>query len=343
MSTIVEQLNMELNGYSALKDVNLEIKNGEFIAILGPSGCGKTTLLRLLAGFLKPSSGRILMDEKIVADNSYVVSPNQRNIGMVFQSYALWPHMNVEQQVYFPMQYSKFSRFRTAKDQEMRAKKILKLVGMEGFEKRYPSELSGGQKQRVAIARALVNEPSILLMDEPLSNLDAELKIEMRREISRLHREIGGTILYVTHDQSEALGMADRIVVMSQGQIQQIGTPREIFNSPYNSFVAKFVGQSNLIKGHWKENVFECGRGESVDGTGISESFHKEGLFPVKADRLHLVSSENSRFIGRIREMEYQGFKIKVTMNMDDGNVIQVFAQPETECKEGMEYGITFG
>lgn len=343
MSTIAEHLNMEFNGYQALKDVNLEIQKGEFIAILGPSGCGKTTLLRLLAGFLKPTAGRILMDGMVVADSNCMVEPNRRNIGMVFQSYALWPHMTVEQQVRFPMEYSRFSGFRTDRERKERAEELLKLVGMEGLKNRYPSELSGGQKQRVAIARALANEPGLLLMDEPLSNLDAELKIEMRREISRLHKEVGGTILYVTHDQSEALGMADRIVVMSQGRIQQIGTPREIFHQPANAFVAKFVGQSNLIRGQWEENSFICGKGERVDGTGIPESFHKDSLFPVKADHIHLVPAGRSRFTGKIREMEYQGFQMKVIMNMDDGNVVQVLVQPEMDCREGMEYGIAFG
>lgn len=249
MATVIKNLNMNFDGYQALKNINLTISDGEFVAILGPSGCGKTTLLRLLAGFLKPTDGVIKIDNSVVADSKKITSPNKRNIGMVFQSYALWPHMTVKQQVTFPMQHSIFSKYKTQKNREERTDAVLKLVNMQTMGDRYPSELSGGQKQRVAIARALANEPDLLLMDEPLSNLDAQLKIEMRREISNLHKSVGGTVLYVTHDQSEALGMADKIVVMSQGEIQQIGTPKEIFYNPVNPFVAQFVGQSNMIRG----------------------------------------------------------------------------------------------
>ena len=342
MSTVIEHLNMTFQDYQALRDVNLEISQGEFIAILGPSGCGKTTLLRLLAGFLKPTGGTITMDGVKIADSQEILEPNKRNIGMVFQSYALWPHMTVLQQVMFPMQYSRFSKFKTDAQRQERARAMLRLVGMEKLENRYPSELSGGQKQRVAIARALANEPALLLMDEPLSNLDAALKIEMRREISRLHREVGGTVLYVTHDQAEALGMADRIVVMSQGEIQQIGTPKEIFAHPANAFVAQFVGQSNLIRGKWEGDQFICGSGQTVNGAGIPDSFHEDQLYPVKADAVRLVAKEQSRFTGKVKEVEYQGFNTKVIMNMDDGNVVQVLAGGMADCREGMEYGIQF-
>ena len=250
--------------------------------------------------------------------------------------------MTVLQQVMFPMQYSRFSKFKTDAQRQERARAMLRLVGMEKLENRYPSELSGGQKQRVAIARALANEPALLLMDEPLSNLDAALKIEMRREISRLHREVGGTVLYVTHDQAEALGMADRIVVMSQGEIQQIGSPKEIFAHPANAFVAQFVGQSNLIRGKWEGDQFICGSGQTVNGAGIPDSFHEDQLYPVKADAVRLVAKDQSRFTGKVKEVEYQGFNTKVIMNMDDGNVVQVLAGGMADCREGMEYGIQF-
>ena len=342
MSTIISDLNMNFQDYQALKDVDLEIKKGEFVAILGPSGCGKTTLLRLLAGFLKPTSGKIEIDGMTVADKDSVVDPNKRNIGMVFQSYALWPHMTVIQQVLFPLQNSRFSKFKSADEQRKRAEEVLELVGMLQLKDRYPSELSGGQKQRVAIARGIVNEPALLLMDEPLSNLDAELKIEMRREISRLHKEIGGTILYVTHDQAEALGMADKIVVMSKGRIQQAGTPGEIFNSPANPFVAKFVGQSNLIKGRWEGNVFICGNGETAERKNIAEIFLEENLYPVKADNLSIVDAEASKFRGRIKEVEYQGFKNKIIMLMEDGNTVQVMANSMYVFPQEKEYGIKF-
>ena len=342
MSTVISNLNMTFQDYQALKNVNLEIKKGEFVAILGPSGCGKTTLLRLLAGFLKPSSGKIEIDGVTVADKDKVTEPNKRNIGMVFQSYALWPHMTVMQQVLFPLQNSRYSKYKTAEEQKRRAEAVLDLVGMLPLKNRYPSELSGGQKQRVAIARGIVNEPALLLMDEPLSNLDAELKIEMRREISRLHREIGGTILYVTHDQAEALGMADKIVVMSRGEIQQTGSPVEIFNSPANPFVAKFVGQSNLIKGRWENGIFICGRGERTERGNVAQSFVNENLYPVKADGLSIVDADDSKFSGRIKEIEYQGFNNKIIMLMNDGNTVQVMADSRYAFSEGKEYGIKF-
>ncbi len=342
MSTRIKGLDMKFQDYQALKNVDLEIEQGEFVAILGPSGCGKTTLLRLLAGFLKPTAGEIEMEGAIVANREKVVEPNQRNIGMVFQSYALWPHMTVKKQVLFPMQHSNYSRYKTAEEREKRADEMLELVGMSKMANRYPSELSGGQKQRVAIARALANEPSLLLMDEPLSNLDAELKIEMRREIRRLHKETGATILYVTHDQAEALGMADKIVVMSQGEIQQIGTPTEIFAQPANSFVARFVGQSNLIQGRWVDDYFICGDGERVARKSVPDSFLTENLYPVKADGIRLVESAASKFRGKVKEMEYQGFQTKVMMQMEDGNIVQLLVDSQRNLEEGVEYGVQF-
>lgn len=217
---------------------------------------------------------------------------------------------------------------------------VLKLVNMQTMGGRYPSELSGGQKQRVAIARALANEPDLLLMDEPLSNLDAELKIEMRREISNLHKRVGGTVLYVTHDQSEALGMADKIVIMSQGEIQQIGTPREIFNHPVNPFVAKFVGQSNLIKGCWNGEEFSYGENEKVEDADVNDSFKAENFYPVKADGLEIVKTEESTFRGTVKEIEFQGFQNKVILEMEDGNHLQVFISGDENIKEGEVYGV---
>lgn len=340
MATVIKNLNMCFDGYQALKNVDLTINNGEFVAILGPSGCGKTTLLRLLAGFLKPTEGVIEIDNSVVADNKNVTSPNKRNIGMVFQSYALWPHMTVRQQVLFPMKHSIFSGYKTMQEQNDRISTVLKLVNMETMENRYPAELSGGQKQRVAIARAIANEPNLLLMDEPLSNLDAELKIEMRREISNLHKRVGGTVLYVTHDQAEALGMADKIVIMSQGEIQQIGTPKEIFNHPVNPFVAKFVGQSNLIKGCWYGDEFVYGRNETIVDTEVAPSFKKENYYPVKADGLEMVNKNESTFCGTVKEIEFQGFQNKVILEMEDADSIQVFVPGDKMIKEGEVYGI---
>lgn len=340
MATVIKNLNMNFDGYQALKNINLTISDGEFVAILGPSGCGKTTLLRLLAGFLKPTDGVIKIDNSVVADSKKITSPNKRNIGMVFQSYALWPHMTVKQQVTFPMQHSIFSKYKTQKKREERTDAVLKLVNMQTMGDRYPSELSGGQKQRVAIARALANEPDLLLMDEPLSNLDAQLKIEMRREISNLHKSVGGTVLYVTHDQSEALGMADKIVVMSQGEIQQIGTPKEIFYNPVNPFVAQFVGQSNLIRGSWDGDEFTYGEGEKITDYEMNDSFKAENLYPVKADGLEIVGQDESHFRGIVKEVEFQGFQNKIILEMQDNNHLQVFACADEEVRQGEMYGV---
>ena len=226
MSTEIRNIIMDFNGFKALNDISFKIEEGEFIAILGPSGCGKTTLLRLLAGFNRPSAGEIRIGEQVVANKEYVLPPNERFISMVFQSYALWPHMSVKKNIEFPIKNSKFVSQEIRGNCDTRVKELIEMVGLTGMEKRLPSQLSGGQRQRVALARALSVNPDLLLMDEPLSNLDTELRVEMRREIKELHQKTKVTVVYVTHDQSEALALADRIVVMNHGQIEQIGTPR---------------------------------------------------------------------------------------------------------------------
>jgi spermidine/putrescine ABC transporter ATP-binding subunit len=239
-----------------LKGLNLSIDRGEFVSLLGPSGCGKTTTLRLIAGFLKPLEGKVLLNGK---DHTNV-PPHKRNIGVVFQNYALFPHMDVFENVAFGLKMRRISKAEI----EKKVKRALDMVGLSGFENRLPSELSGGQQQRVAIARAIVIEPDLLLMDEPLSNLDANLRAEMRGEIKQLQQNLGITTIYVTHDQSEAIAMSNRIVVMKDGKIEQIGTPQEIFSNPKTKFVASFMGFQWLASGvvkSIKENFAEvlCG------------------------------------------------------------------------------------
>lgn len=224
-----------------LKDLNLSVEKGEFVSLLGPSGCGKTTTLRTIAGFLKPLSGRVLIDGRDYTN----VPTHKRNIGVVFQNYALFPHMNVFENVAFGLKMRRIPR----QEMERKVRRALEMVGLVGFEKRLPSELSGGQQQRVAIARAVVIEPDLLLMDEPLSNLDANLRMEMRSEIKQLQKNLGITTVYVTHDQSEAIALSDRVVVMNSGKIEQIGTPQEIFLNPKTSFVASFIGFQALATG----------------------------------------------------------------------------------------------
>ena len=223
----------------AVENLNFEIQNGEFISFLGPSGCGKTTTLRMIAGLEENTHGKILFDGEIVSDplNKKYLLPEKRNVGMVFQSYAVWPHMNIFENVAYPLKFKKMSKEKIREE----VTNILAIVDLQGLELRKSHELSGGQQQRVALARGLVMKPRILLLDEPLSNLDAKLREKMRRDIRKIQLEFKLTVVYVTHDQREAFQMSDKIIVMNQGKIQQIGTPDEINKNPKNEFVAEFV------------------------------------------------------------------------------------------------------
>ena len=230
------------------KDLTLAIKKGECFTLLGPSGCGKTVLLRMIAGFESPDAGKIYIDDTLVsdADDSHQeIPPENRGLGVVFQDYAVWPHMTVFDNVAYPLKIAK----RPKDEIKKKVMDMIEIVGMHGLEKRLPSELSGGQQQRVALARALVMEPSVLLFDEPLSNLDAKLRIYMRNEIHKIQRKVGITSIYVTHDQSEAMSLSDRIIVMNNGNIEQMGTPHEIYAKPATPFVADFIGMANITTG----------------------------------------------------------------------------------------------
>ncbi len=231
---------------AAVDRLSLEVKPGELVALLGPSGCGKTTTLRLVAGFLAPESGEIRVGDRRLSAPGRVVPPERRRMAMIFQSYALWPHMTVAQNVGYGLRF-KSGVSRAERDRRMT--EMLRVVQLAGYEGRYPGELSGGQQQRVAVARALVVEPEILLLDEPLSNLDANLREEMRFEIRRLHEAFGITTLYVTHDQAEAMVISDRIAVLERGRVAQVGTADEVFLRPRTRFVAEFIGRTNLIEG----------------------------------------------------------------------------------------------
>ena len=238
-NVVREYVSPDKKTFRAVNDVSLEIHSGEFVTLLGPSGCGKTTTLRMLAGFENPTSGDVFIgDEKVTA-----VTPDKRDTAMVFQSYALFPHYDVFNNISFGL------RLRGVKEKEItsRTKEIMELVGLEGLGERFPNQLSGGQQQRVALARALVVEPGVLLFDEPLSNLDAKRRVSMRNESKRIPRRTGTTSIYVTHDQSEAMALSDRIIVMNKGVIEQMGTPDEIYHHPASVFVADFIGRSNFI------------------------------------------------------------------------------------------------
>jgi len=225
----------------AVSHVSLEIRDSELFTLLGPSGCGKTTILRLIGGFHSPDEGEVYFGERAVSG----IPPYERNIGMVFQNYALWPHMTVFDNIAYGLKLKKFSR----DDISSKVLHALKLVNLAGLEKRYPGQLSGGQQQRVALARALVLNPDVLLLDEPLSNLDAKIRLQVRAEIRKLQKDLGITTIYVTHDQEEALTLSDRIAVVDHGKLQQIGSPRDLYAKPENPFVADFIGINNLIAG----------------------------------------------------------------------------------------------
>jgi iron(III) transport system ATP-binding protein len=229
----------------AVRGVDLTVADGEFVTLLGPSGCGKTTTLHMVAGLIAPTDGVIAIGGRVVADaaRGRFVPPDKRNLGMVFQSYALWPHMTLRENVGYPLKVRRVP----ARAREARVREVLGLVALDGLAARYPHELSGGQQQRGALARALVGEPDILLLDEPLSNLDAQLREELRTEIRRVQQEVGTTVLFVTHDQDEAMAVSDRVAVMRAGAIEQVGAPRVIYEQPATQFVAAFVGAVNLL------------------------------------------------------------------------------------------------
>jgi ABC-type spermidine/putrescine transport systems, ATPase components len=241
----IRDLQKSFGQFQALKGIDLTVEDGTLLALLGPSGCGKSTTLQLLAGFETPTAGEIRVNDRVISNPQGVVPPEHRDISLVFQNYAVWPHKTVAENVAFGLQIRKVPR---AALQE-KLTKTLKTVHLDHLADRYPSELSGGQQQRVALARALIVEPSILLLDEPLSNLDAHLREEMRFEIRRVHDLLGLTTVYVTHDQGEALVTANQVAVMNGGSVQQLGSPREIFELPANAFVAAFIGSNNVIKG----------------------------------------------------------------------------------------------
>jgi iron(III) transport system ATP-binding protein len=242
---VLKNIGKSYGAFGAVSDFSLELQKGEFVSLLGPSGCGKTTTLRMIAGFMPPTSGTIELDGQVISSPAGVVPPENRRMSMIFQSYAIWPNMTVGQNVGFGLEVRKVSRA----DTERRVNAILDIVQLRALKDRYPSELSGGQQQRVALARAIVVEPEVLLLDEPLSNLDANLREEMRSEIRRLHDEFRITTVYVTHDQSEAMVTSDRIVVMNHGRIEQVDDPVSLYNRPRSRFVAGFIGRTNFLEG----------------------------------------------------------------------------------------------
>ena len=293
------------DNFAAVHDFSLEVKRGEFVTFLGPSGCGKTTTLRMIAGFDIATEGEILLNGKDIT----LLPPNKRPINTVFQRYALFPHMNIYENIAFGLKQKKLSRELIDK----KVKKGLEMVDLEGFENRKVSTLSGGQQQRVAIARALVNEPEILLLDEPLGALDLKMRKEMQLELIEMHKKLGITFIYVTHDQEEALTMSDKIVVMSEGKVQQIGTPEDIYNEPANAFVADFIGESNIFNGIMtrKFKVRFCGA-EFVCVDDIPEGTHITAV--VRPEDVTITSPEKGQIRGSVTSVIFKGMHYEITV-----------------------------
>ena len=301
------------NGYTAVSDINLYVRRGEFVTLLGPSGCGKTTTLRMIAGFELPTSGEILLEGKNIAS----LPPYERPINTVFQRYALFPHMNIYENIAFGLRQKKLPEDVINK----KVKHVLELVDLEGFESRSVSTLSGGQQQRIAIARAVVNEPQILLLDEPLGALDLKMRKEMQIELKDMHDHLGITFIYVTHDQEEALTMSDTIVVMSEGRIQQIGTPEDIYNEPKNAFVADFIGESNIFNGimtgHLKAR-FCGGEFECVDD--IEPGTHITAV--VRPEDVVLTPEQEGTIKGVVTSVIFKGIHYEITVQSGKSEVV---------------------
>jgi spermidine/putrescine transport system ATP-binding protein len=309
---------------AAVKDITLDIKEGEFLTMLGPSGCGKTTTLRMIAGFEKCTSGTIHIDSEDVSSKA----PYERKVNTVFQNYALFPHMNIFDNIAFGLTIKKLSKLEIDK----RVRQMLKIVQMEGFENRMPDQLSGGQKQRVAIARAIINNPKVLLLDEPLGALDLKLRKQMQSELKHLQQQLGITFVYVTHDQEEALTMSDRICVMNKGLIEQLGTPDEIYEKPRTKFVADFIGETNIFEGVIKSithNDVLVAIDNNQEVCLDSDSCHPGDAicFAVRPERLKLKDKpENgdSWLKVKLKERIYVGSILKTVVTMQSGKEVTV-------------------
>jgi iron(III) transport system ATP-binding protein len=311
----VEDVNLSYGGHRVLKGVNLRIEPGEFFAFLGPSGCGKTTLLRLIAGFNRADTGRVLVGDRDISH----LPPWKRDVGMVFQSYALWPHLTVQRNVAFGLE----ERRRPKAEIAARVAEALQLVGLSHLAERRPSQLSGGQQQRVAVARTIVVRPKVLLLDEPLSNLDAKMRVQVRRELRDLQQRLGITTIFVTHDQEEANTICDRIAVINDGVVQQVGTPQELYERPMNLFVANFLGTANILDGR-------------IDGSGRDRSFIIEGIrLPIPPSSIvppgaklvfrpqdATLGGDGASLPGTIARREFLGASVRYTARIGASEIV---------------------
>lgn len=321
----------------AVNDVCLEIAEGELFFLLGPSGCGKTTCLRIIAGFYQPDAGRLFFGDRVMND----VPPHKRNTGMVFQNYALWPHMTVSENIAYGLILRKVDK----ETREKRVAEALELARMPEYADRPVNKLSGGQQQRIALARALVIEPSVLLLDEPLSNLDAQLRLEMRHEIKQIHARSGTTAVYVTHDQAEALSLADRMAIMKDGEIVQVGKPREIYRFPVNAFVASFVGETNFINGKIRSLSNGSAEIETSVGTLHSASVYhdfatgEETICSIRPEAVNPVEKTQTtapnRYHAKVLDATYLGRVEEYQLSIaDDLRIKAVLHNPSTHGKQ---------
>ena len=313
----------------ALRDVNLYIRDGEFLTLLGPSGCGKTTMLRIIAGFTMPTSGQLLIDGK----ESLNTPPYKRRVNTVFQKYALFPHLDVFDNIAFGLKIQKLKKTEI----EERVNDMLELVNLKGYGKRYIEQLSGGQQQRVAIARALVNRPQVLLLDEPLGALDLKLRKNMQLELKKMQQHLGITFVYVTHDQEEALTMSDTIVVINEGIIQQVGTPTDIYNEPKNVFVAKFIGESNILPGIMVKDYLV--RFNGLDYKCVDKGFsrNQEVDVVIRPEDIDIIAPENARLRGIVSNVVFMGVHYAITIECDD---VILTVHSTDFAQQGSEVGI---
>ena len=323
----------------AVDGISLTINTGDLFFLLGPSGCGKTTLLRMIAGFIEPTAGTIRFNDKDVTR----LPPDKRNTGMVFQSYALWPHMSVKDNVAFGLSVRKVSKQET-QDRVMDA---LRTVRMDEYALRKPNQLSGGQQQRVALARALVVRPEVLLLDEPLSNLDAKLRLEMRSEIRRICTETGITTVYVTHDQKEALSMADHVAVLDMGVVAQTGTPRELYNRPASRFVADFLGETNFLSAQVQERQGDTVHLHATAGDLASSAFDRDSELKgnvtcsVRPEAIRLVEPKSEGLAGQVVESIYLGEMAQHVVELSDQTRLKVFElHPMAPVQRGTSVGL---
>lgn len=333
MGKLIEFHNIvkEFDGQIVLKGINLDINENEFVTLLGPSGCGKTTLLRILGGFLEQDEGQVFFDGIEISK----VPAYKREINTVFQKYALFPHMDVYDNIAFGLKIKK-----QGKDIiEQKVQKMLALVNLQGYEHRPVTTLSGGQQQRVAIARALVNEPIVLLLDEPLGALDLKLRKEMQIELKKIQKEVGITFIYVTHDQEEALTMSDKIVVMNAGEIQQIGSPTDVYNEPENEFVARFIGDSNIISGIMLDDYRVVFHGKEFECVDYGFNDNEDVDIVIRPEDLDIVAPEDGKLIGVVRSITFKGVHYEIEVETDE----TMFIVHTTDNSEvGREVGLSF-